>query len=463
MRRRQAPFLGKLDPRKTIRAICGLVTVGLFCGASPGEATDRTRSPNIVFILSDNQRSDFMGCSGHPFVLTPHLDRLAEEGILFTHAFVTTSLCGPSRASFLTGQTARTHGVRDNLTPWDEESLTFLEVLGGAGYESAFIGKWHMPGRLPGLRGVDLFVTFTIQKGQGRYFDCPLVVDGVETPSRRPYITEELTDYAIEFISKPRKAPFCLVLSHKAVHHRWLPPPDLADMYATRTPPFPPEYHPLVFITGGNLFEGLIGRPNELYRDYARVVTALDREIGRLLASIDRLGLADDTVVVFASDNGFFWGEHQRGGTGRWPYEESIRIPFIVRAPGFVEGPGRRADQMILNIDLAPSLLEMAGLPAPESMEGRSFVPALNSGSSPGRRAWLYEYQADFPFRVPSSHAVRTKQHIYIEFEGRRGCELYNLQEDPRQRINLIHSDEGREIARGLKAMLEDLKDGREP
>jgi N-acetylglucosamine-6-sulfatase len=234
-------------------------------------------------------------------------------------------------------------------------------------------------------------------------------------------------------------------------------------MYATRTPPFPPEYNPLVFVTGGNLFEGLIGRPDELYRDYARVVTALDRETGRLLASIDRLGIADDTVVVFASDNGFFWGEHQRGGTGRWPYEESIRIPFVVRAPGFVEKPGRRADQMTLNIDLAPSLLEMAGVPVPDSMEGRSFVPALRSGSSPGRRAWLYEYQADFPFRVPSSRAVRTKEHIYIEFEGRRGCELYDLLEDPRQRINLIHTAEGRKIARGLKAVLEDLKDDREP
>jgi hypothetical protein len=203
-----------------------------------------------------------MGCAGHLFVRTPHLDRLAEEGILFSNAFVTTSLCSPSRASFLTGQTARTHGVRDNLTPWNEESLTFLELLEEAGYESAFIGKWHMPGRLPRLRGVDLFVTFTLQKGQGRYFDCPLVVNGVETPSIKPYITEELTDYAIEFIS---------------------------------------------------------------------------------------------------------------------------------------------------------------------------------------------------------SHAVRTKEHIYIEFEGRRGCELYDLKEDPRQRVNLIHTDEGRKIARGLKAMLEDLKDGREP
>jgi N-acetylglucosamine-6-sulfatase len=431
----------------------------VLAGASPAEAPARSGPPNIVFILSDNQRWDFLGCAGHPFVLTPHLDRLAREGVLFTNAFVTTSLCSPSRASFLTGQMAGTHGVRDNLTPWNEGNRTFLELLKQAGYDTAFIGKWHMPGPLPVLRGVDRFVTFTAQKGQGRYFDCPLVVDGVEMPSRKPYITEELTDYAMEFISGPRRRPFCVVLSHKAVHHPWQPPRDLAGLFAGLPPPFPPEYNPLVFITGGNLLEGLIGRPAELYRNYARVVTSLDRETGRLLGLLDRLGIAAETVVAFASDNGFFWGEHQRAGTGRWPYEESIRIPFIVRAPGFVEGPGRRAHQMILNIDLAPSLLEMAGIPVPKNMEGRSLVPILKSPSSPGRRAWLYEYYADFPFRVPPCRAVRTQEHVYIEFEGRRGREIYDLREDPRQTHNLIGTEEGRSVAGALRAMFEDLQE----
>jgi N-acetylglucosamine-6-sulfatase len=391
------------------------------------------------------------------------LDRLAGEGIRFSNAFVTTSLCSPSRASLLTGQYAHTHGVRDNLTTWNDQNRTFLELLKEAGYDSAFIGKWHMPGPLPKLRGVDLFVTFTIQKGQGKYFDCPLVVNGLEKPSLKPYITEELTDYALEFISRPRERPFCLYLSHKAVHHPWLPPTELAGLYASDTPPFPREYNPLVFMTGGNLFDGLIGLPEDLYRDYARVVTSLDHEIGRLLERIDRLGIAERTIVIFASDNGFFWGEHQRGGTGRWPYEESIRIPFIVRAPGIIEDPGRRADQMILNIDLAPSVLEMAGMLAPNSMEGRSFVPILKSPSSPGRRAWLYEYFADFPFRVPASRAVRTEQYAYIEFEGRRGFELYDIENDPRQLSNMIHTEQGKKIARRMKAILEDLKEGREP
>ncbi len=451
---------GNINRRDALRIAGGALAGGLLSGSLPEAALCRSGRPNIVFILSDNQRYDFMGCAGHPFVKTPAMDRLAEEGVLFTNAFVTTSLCSPSRASFLTGQYAHTHGVRDNITPWKNENVTFLELLKGAGYDTAFIGKWHMPGGLPVLRGVDLFVTFTVQKGQGKYFDCPLVVNGRDRPSRKAYITEELTDYALEFISRPRENPFCLYLSHKAVHHRWLPPPDLAGLYDDEEPPFPREYDPLVFMTGGNMFEGLIGLPDDLYRDYARVVTSLDRQTGRVLEKIDRLGIAENTIVVFAGDNGFFWGEHRLGGTGRWPYEESIRIPFIVRAPGLVKDPGRRADQMILNIDLAPSLLEMAGLPPSERMEGRSFAPILRSASAPGRKAWLYEYFKDFPFRTPSTYAVRTDTHTYIEFEGRRGIELYDLVNDPRQFNNIIDTDEGRALAKKLKGMLEGLKRG---
>lgn len=449
---------------KALYLVGFILALGLPTKVGPTAVHAKGRPPNIVIILSDNQRWDFMGCAGHPFVKTPNMDRLAREGVLFSNAFVTTSLCSPSRASLITGQYAHTHGVRDNITPWNSENVTLFELLKEAGYDSAFIGKWHMPGRLPRLKGVDLFVTFTEEKGQGRYFNCPLVVNGEDKPSRRTYITEELTDYALEYISRPRKNPFCLYLSHKAAHHPWLPPPDLAGLYAHDIPPFPREYNPLVFFTRGNLFEGLIGLPDTLYRNYARVVTSLDRQMGRLLERLDRLGLRDRTVVVFASDNGFFWGEHQLGGTGRWPYEESIRIPFIVRAPGIVAGAGRRAEQMILNIDLAPSILEMAGLSVPDTMAGQSFVPALNSSAAPGRKAWLYEYFKDFPFRIPTTHAVRTEKYMYIRFEGRRGKELYDIQNDPRQMNNMIHTEQGQRIALELAQMLEELeKTGKHP
>ncbi len=259
------PGNGKIHGRKgmtrkaalRILGTVSLVSIVLSFRLTPSEASvPPGERPNIVFVLSDNQNWKFMSCAGHPFLDTPNMDRLAGEGVLFTNAFVTTSLCSPSRASFLTGKYAHTHGVQNNFTPWDGSNRTFLEVLEDAGYDTAFIGKWHMPGRLPTLEGVDPFITFTIQGGQGRYLNCPLIVNGEERPSRKPYITEELTDYAIEFIERERDAPFCLYLSHKAVHHRWTPPDHLADIYADKRLPFPEGFDPWITVTRGHLFEG---------------------------------------------------------------------------------------------------------------------------------------------------------------------------------------------------------------
>ena len=166
--------------------VIALTLIGISLGNYALSDAGDAKKPNIVFILTDDHRWDFMSCAGHPFVKTPSLDRLASQGVLFSNAFVTSALCSPSRASFLTGLYAHTHGVQNNLTPWKDENVTFLELFKKAGYDTAFIGKWHMPGRLPKLRGVDLFVTFTIQGGQGRYWNCPLIVNGIETPSRKP-------------------------------------------------------------------------------------------------------------------------------------------------------------------------------------------------------------------------------------------------------------------------------------
>ena len=161
-------------------------------------ATSGGKRPNIIFILSDDHRWDHMGCMGHPFLKTPAMDRLAAEGVLFENAFVTTSLCSPSRASFLTGTYAHTHGVKNNITPWEGSNVTFFEPMKIMGYDTAFIGKWHMPGIVPTISAIDLFVTFTAQGGQGQYFNCPLIVNGKDEPSRKSYITEELTDRAID-------------------------------------------------------------------------------------------------------------------------------------------------------------------------------------------------------------------------------------------------------------------------
>lgn len=447
--------------RRDVLKAFGAASLSLASGLVPlfSRAEGAPKAPNIIFILSDDHRWDHLGILGHPFLKTPNLDRLAREGVLFNNAFVTTSLCSPSRASFLTGNYPHTHGVMNNLTPWNPENETYLDILGLAGYRTAFIGKWHMPGALPELPEVDHFITFTVQGGQGRYFNCPLIVDGKTTPSRKEYITEELTDRAIEFIEASGDRPFCLHLAHKAAHHQFLPPPDLAGMYDEPDLDLPPEMDPHVTFTAKNLLFGVLGPVELHYRNYCETLTALDRETGRLLDALDRLDLTRETIVVYAGDNGYFWGEHNLVDK-RYAYEESIRIPFIVRYPQGITKPGQRADQMILNVDLAPTLLELAGLEPPARMEGESFAPVLASAEAPGREAWLYEYFRDYPYRNEPHYAVRTLDRKYIEFEGRRDPELYDLEADPKEMDNLYGRPGWEEEAARLKKLLDELKAG---
>jgi N-acetylglucosamine-6-sulfatase len=435
----------------------GLLSLGMLGRSSPAPAVGEETRPNILFILSDDHRWDALSRLGHPVVKTPGLDRLAREGVLFENAFCTTSLCSPSRASFLTGMYAHSHGVKNNMTPWNNARVTFLELLHQAGYETGFVGKWHMPGEFPKLRGLDRFVTFTVDGGQGRYFDCPLIVDGRELPSRKEYITEELTDYALEFLDRERRSPFCLVLSHKAVHLQFFPPKELDHLYDEAELDLPREADNWVGLTDGNFYPKPL---RALYRDYLECLFAMDQQIGRVLERLDELGLAENTVVVYAGDNGFFWGEHHLTDK-RWPYEESIRIPFIVRHPRSIADPGRRARQMVLNIDLAPTLLGLAGLEAPASMDGESFLPILRDWHSPGRKAWLYEYFMDYPYAVPETRAVRTDRYKYIEYQGSRPAELFDLAADPREMSNLYGTPEGEALLPELKESLRRLERGK--
>jgi len=386
-----APILPKnfKNVKKNIISLVSACLMVLLCtqelmaeNQKPGTAnrisTENTspqkKNPNIVFILSDDHRWDYMSNMGHPFLKTPSLDRLASEGILFSNAFCTTSLCSPSRASFITGQYAHTHGVQNNMTAWDNDNETLLEEVKTAGYSTAFIGKWHMPGELPKLRGVDLFVTFEVVGGQGVYFNCPLIVNGEKTSSKKEYITEELTDYTLEFIRENQQNPFCVYLSHKTVHAPFSPPPELDHLYDDVKVPLPEEADSWTGMTRGN-FTALQFVPLETtMRNYSEALVSMDQQIGRVLKLLDELGIADDTIIIYTSDNGYFWGEHQLVDK-RWAYEESIRIPFIVRYPGFTHGNGRKADQMVLNVDVAPTLLDLAGVPIPGHMEGRSFKP----------------------------------------------------------------------------------------
>jgi N-acetylglucosamine-6-sulfatase len=437
-----------------------LPTPKRFLGALPEGALARahepTDLPNIVVILSDDHRWDYMGNAGHPFVETPNLDRIAAEGVRFNNAFVTSSLCSPSRASFLTGLYPHRHGVFNNFTPWNNQNRTFFEYLKRAGYRTAFIGKWHMPGELPELRGVDEFVTFTVSGGQGWYHDCPLVVNGREEPSRKRYIAEELTDRALAFMEDSREEPFLLFLSHKSVHAPFTPDPRERGRYRAQPIDLPDGSHSWVNMTHGNYAHLMLSPLESVVRRYGEAVSSLDREIGRVLDGLVALGLAENTLLIYTSDNGQFWGEHQLIDK-RWAYEDSIRIPLLVRYPRMLSDVPVEIDRMILNIDLAPTLLDVAGVNIPDAMQGRSILALLRDHDAPWRDAFYYHYAFEPPFPVPTIHAVRTDRHKYIEYEG-RDPELFDLDRDPREQRNLVETAAGRKLQGQLKDRRDALK-----
>jgi arylsulfatase A-like enzyme len=438
--------------------ICGVLIV-LSCLVTAIDSPAASSKPNILFILTDDHRWDALSSMGHPFIKTPNLDRIADEGILFGNAFVTTSLCSPSRASFLTGQYAHRHGVVTNHTPWDNHNVTFIELLKNEGYDTAFIGKWHMPGEgLPKLRGVDRFISFTAEGGQGIYYNCPLIIDGVETPRSGKYITEDLTDFALQFIEKKRDNPFCLYLSHKAVHFGFRPPPHLKGLYKDVDLMLPPESDTWITFTNNHPFVGALFPMNILYRNYCETVVSVDEQVGRVLRKLEDMQILDHTVVIYAGDNGHFWGEHGLYDK-RLAYEESIRVPFMVRYPELIKDPGRRASQMVLNIDLAPTVLDLAGINIPSNIQGESILPILQSPGADGRKSWLYEHFPVFPIPIPGITAIRTDHHKYIEYQNDlRPKELFDLGIDPREKNNLIDTEKGEVLTEELKRALERLK-----
>ena len=430
-------------------AATGLASLPSLAAAQ--QPTGGTTNRNIILILVDDQRFDAMSCAGHPFLKTPHLDALAQRGVFFKNAFVTTSLCSPSRATILTGQYAHQHGVLDNVTPFPPGVVTFPEILQKTGYHTAFIGKWHMGGESDSPRpGFDHWISF---KGQGVYRDPVLNLNGKAEKKEGSYITDILTDYAEEFLRRSHTQPFFLYLSHKAVHAEFAPAERHKGTYVKADYPHPSSmadtdenYHgkPAWVRAQRKSWHGVDGMYNKttdydtFVHDYAETMLAVDDCIGRLVEVLRDQGLLETTLILYTSDNGFLFGEHGLIDK-RTMYEPSIRVPLIAHCPELIPS-GQQHEELVTNLDIAPTILSAAGVPVPDRCQGLSFLNITRGNRANWRDHFLYEYfwERSFP-QTPTVLGVRTNRYKYMKYHGIWDrYELYDLEHDPDEMNNLL-------------------------
>jgi N-acetylglucosamine-6-sulfatase len=475
----QHPPVRRRQGLRSHRTLCFVAAAVLapLAGATPGATqSNTTQAPrrNIILILSDDHRYDFMGFmpQAPAWLETPALDRMAAGGVHLRNAFVTTSLCSPSRASILSGQYAHRHGVVDNTSPIPTGTVFFPEHLRHAGYVTAYVGKWHMGEHDDAPQpGFDRWVSF---RGQGVYTDPELNIDGVR--QKLPgYTTDILTGQALDWIREHRRAaaprPFFLVLSHKAVHAEFVPAPRHQGRYAAVTIPYPVSMantdanyrnKPRWVREQRNSWQGVDymyhGRMSfdGFYRRSAETLLAMDESVGRLLDYLDQSGLAASTLVLYMGDNGFLLGEHGLIDK-RHAYEESMRIPMLAYAPGLI-APGSAADALVRNIDVAPTILELAGVERRPEMDGRSFLPALRGQPLAAGGEFLYEYYWEYAFpHTPTTFALRGDRYKFIFYHGLWDVqELYDLSTDPHELSNLAMAPEHQQRVREMRGRLFD-------
>ena len=467
----------------------------LFSGCNTDHDTDidhnsDQKRPNIIFIITDDQQTGLLGIEGHPVMETPNIDRIGEEGVFFQNAFVTTPLSSPSRASFLTGQLASNHGVINNdrvgLDVISHRLVTWPRQLREAGYETAFIGKWHMGLDDTRRVGFDHWYSF---KGQGIYIDG-VVNDNGQRRQITGNMTEHLNEEALNFVNKDHNnKPYALVFSHKALHSPIIPPKDKQSLYKNY------EFEPLslsekdlknkpilmrAMRSDTNLFSnwealvGIVPEPGEprrgrgsdrssIVRDQLRCLASIDEGVGELFAALEKNGDLDNTIIIFTSDQGMLMGEHGQFHTKRWPYDPTIRVPLLVRYPSIIP-KGSVREQMVLNIDIAPTLLDLVGVESVIPMDGRSFVPLLHNADTSWREAFLAEYFREKVVpNVPSWQVIRTEKWKYIQYSENTDSldELYNLQNDPWEEHNLIAEPDIQKRAEIMREKLDSLLNGK--
>jgi arylsulfatase A-like enzyme len=445
----------------------------------PNTSNSTDRPPNIIFILVDDMRWDQLGITGHPFAKTPNIDRIGTEGVVFKNAFVTTPLCSPSRASFLTGQYPHQHRIINNdshgLSYISHKLVTFPQLLRRAGYETGFIGKLHMGDDDSRRPGFDHWIGF---KGQGLFIDPVVNIDD-RREQCTGYMTDLLNGWAVDFVNKPRTKPFVLFLGHKAVHGPYIPAERHANLYADQK-----------FVPPASASDDLSGKPaltrkvppvdvlrmagatpepseprhgrgtsqEDIYLDHIRCLAAVDEGVGKLFDALEKLGQLDDTLIIFASDNGFLFGEHGQFMNKRVAYEESVRIPLLMRYPKLIER-GATRDQLVLNIDIAPTLYELAGIEAPVPIHGKSLLPVFRDRTHELRTQFLGEYFVELVDpKYADWQAVRTPRWKYIHYPDLTDMdELYDLEHDPHEMENVIASSDAAGQLKELRKALAEL------
>jgi arylsulfatase A-like enzyme len=458
------------------------------------EAKGVTR-PDIIVILIDDLRFDEFGAGGHPYMKTPHIDRIAHEGAMFTAAFHPTPLCSPNRASILTGQYASRHGIIDNVArdALSHRLANYHLALQQLGYETAHVGKWHMGNAADPRPGYDHWISFP---GHGSINDPEFNENGAEV-QHKGYITDLLNARAVAFIERKRRRPYALFLAHKAVHPDafqradgtidpgraggYVLPPRHEELYrgerfparpnamttaqaARRKPAWAHAFDLRRSAEARAILDGFGVGTQEEIRRRAAMMASVDEGVGAIFAALERAGRLDRTFILFLGDNGYFFGEHGLGPERRFAYEEGIRAPFIARYPPRIR-PGTRVDGLAMSIDIAPTCIALAGgRPGPD-IQGRSLLPLLAGRSNGWRRSVLCEYFAEnaMPWLVGMGYrAVRTRRYKLIHWVNKNagdgaGEELYDLEADPWELDNVADKRRYAAVRRRLQRELRRL------
>lgn len=470
-------------------SIVCLLTLALF-GASRVQAEvvpvpkdvvptklDGAKPRNVIFILSDDHRYDAMSFMGHPFAKTPNMDAMAKNGVHLKNAFVTTSLCSPSRASILTGLYTFRHRVIDNQRLVPEGTQFFPQYLQEAGYNTGFIGKWHMGAASDDPRpGFDYWFSF---KGQGHYYPPGKNYTINENGKRVPqdgYITTLLTEKAVQFLEEQDGSdqPFFLYLSHKAVHGPFTPEPKYDGTLA--------DYPFKVPASGDLLSDNLINRPRWLldqrnswhgmdfplhtgnsieafYKSYCEALRSVDDSIGTVMDQLKKMGIYDDTLVIYMGDNGYMFGEHGLIDK-RVAYETSARVPMLMQCPSLIKGDSV-VEEVVANIDIAPTVMQAMGLEKPPHMDGASFLPLAEGKAIPWRDYFLYVYywEQNYP-QTPTHFCLRGDQFKYTTYYGLWDTdELFDIQADPMEQNNLIYKPEFEATRKSMQDRLYSMMD----